>query len=161
MFTFIGRYFWLLCIVLAVYNFARPQPGDERSTSGFGPGVEELAILRRRILFANLVPWLVMGIGILLGGVPNIWHYFRPQDLNPYVWAWYLSGFALACVFAFWVIFRGGAENAIKVRLVQFNLFGKDVQPTQRWIKLYAAFSPLFIVLWIIFAWHLNAQVPK
>ena len=161
MFEFIGRYFWVICIAFTVFNFKRAQPDQHSSSSAFDPRVNELVILKRRALVVNLIPWVVMGAGILIGGVPSVWQYFRPQDLNPYVWAWYASIFALACTFAFWVIFRGGAEKAIALKLVRINFFGWDVQLTQRWMKVYAAISPVFIALWIFFAWHLDAQVPK
>jgi hypothetical protein len=64
------------------------------------------------LLFAN-VPWVVMGIGILFGGVPSIFHYFNPRN-GPMVVAWYATIVALWIASVYWLFFRQGAETLIE-----------------------------------------------
>lgn len=107
-----------------------------------------------------ITPWLVMGVGIVFGGVPGLWNYLRPQDLNPYVWAWYLSVFGLACGFAYWVIFRDGAQRAVELHLTQVVFFASPMQMSEQWMKVSAVIRPVCIVFWIWLAWHMDARVP-
>ncbi|MGO9804182.1 MAG: hypothetical protein ACLPTM_02815 [Steroidobacteraceae bacterium] len=155
----ISRYFWVVCIAVTLFNFWRGRSG--KSAGAATPVLAEDDSTRGRILAAMIAPWVVMGFGIIFGGVPGVWNYFRPQDLNPYVWAWYLCIFLISCAFAYWVFLADGAKKAVELRLVQAYFFGRQAQVTERWIKLYAAASPLFVILWIWFAWHLDAPIPK
>jgi hypothetical protein len=152
-FDLISRYFWAVCIAITFINFGinRGQP----------PRLPENDLLRRRILLAMIAPWLVMGAGIIFGGVPGMWNYFRPQDLNPYVWSWYLSVLLLSVAFAYWVLIGSGASKVAELRLIRAHFFGKEVLVSERWIKVYAAIAPLFVILWLWLAWNLNMPLPK
>ena len=76
------------------------------------PQLEEgyKALFRGYLLWLN-IPWMVMGIGCTVGGIPSVWHYFRPRDGNPYVLAWFGSVFFLWVFGTFWLFFRDGAET--------------------------------------------------
>jgi hypothetical protein len=159
MFDLISRYFWVLCIAATLLNFRRSRAGQPSAAET--PVPTEDGTVRGRVLASMIAPWVVMGFGIIFGGVPGVWNYFRPQDLNPYVWAWYLSVFLLSCGLAYWVLFAGGAKKAVELRLVQASFFGRQVQVSERWMKIYAATGPLFLILWVWFAWHLDAPIPR
>jgi hypothetical protein len=118
LFNILGRYFWLVCLSISAYQYvvgiralASRNPTDPRASA-------EAIALRRWFLVVSDLPWIVMGWAILIGGVPNIWYFFRPQDQNPYVLTWFATLFLISFAFAFWVFFRGGARNS-----------GTDVKP--------------------------------
>lgn len=156
MFDFLGKYFWVIAIALTLVNYrwktARLPPQSNGDNAG--------TALYRRALAVMISPWLVMGVGIVFGGVPGVWSYFRPQDMNPYVWAWYLCIFMLACGFAYWVFFRGGARQALELQLIQVVFFGRPLQMNEQWIKIYAGICPVFVIFWIWVVWHMDAPVP-
>jgi hypothetical protein len=104
------RHQWLLFLAVNVWNAislhkksrpiieARPELADGYRT------------LVRGMVFWGGLPWVVMGVGLELGGVPSPFSYFRPQDGNPFVLA--LIGVAVAeWLIGFdWIFRRGGAE---------------------------------------------------
>ena len=65
-------------------------------------------------LVAMNLPWVVMGIGCTVGGVPTLWFYFRPQDGNPWVLAWWGCTFLLWLLGTYWLFLARGAEMLIK-----------------------------------------------
>ncbi len=156
MFDFLGKYFWVIAIALTLLNYLWKTAHLPLQANGHSPDTT----LYRRAVAVLITPWLVMGAGIVFGGVPGVWNYFRPQDLNPYVWLWYLCVFGLTCGFAYWVIFRGGARQAIELQLVQVAFLGRPMQMSERGVKFYAAAGPLFILVWIWLVWHMDARVP-
>ena len=60
------------------------------------------------------LPWLVMGIGIVLGGVPSYMEFFQPRNGNSFVLAFWLVILLLAAVGFWWVYFQEGAEFLAK-----------------------------------------------
>src|SRR5262249_28329143 len=101
----IFHYFWLLCILATCANAAiwwtkgktymarNPEllPGYRSLTHGFA--------------FWGNIPWLVMGFGSTVGHVPSLSYYFRPQDRNPYVLAWFLFVIVLWIIGFYWLFF--------------------------------------------------------
>jgi hypothetical protein len=82
-------------------------------------------IFKAMLTWGNL-PWVVMGYGILTNNVATMFHFFRPQDQNPYVLAWFASIFLIYLLLLYWVFFKNGAEILIKYRGV-FNQDFKSV----------------------------------
>lgn len=70
------------------------------------------SLIRGWIVYGN-IPWVVMGIGILFGGVASVFDYFNPRN-GPFVVAWYVSVVALWVTTADWIFLRGGAEALIQ-----------------------------------------------
>src|SRR5262245_46453850 len=107
LFDFLGEYFWVVCLVVISINsmLAERSSPERRKYLGWFWGL-------------SMVPWFVMGIGQTIGGVPKIWAYFRPQDGNPYVWAFYVSILLVYLVVIYWVLFRDGARIASEHRLM-------------------------------------------
>lgn len=68
------------------------------------------SFVRGWLIWMNL-PWLVMGIGSTVGGIPTIFHYGRPRDGNPYVLAVWISIFVMQIVSFYWIFFCKGAET--------------------------------------------------
>lgn len=113
LFGIISRYFWLLAIIVTCVNGAswwrRAQPRIEARPE-LGEGYRRL--LRGWLIYWN-IPWVVMGIGIVFGGVDGVFSYFRPSN-SPYVIAWYVSFVILWILTAAWLFFMRGAEQLIE-----------------------------------------------
>ena len=114
LFTLITTYFWLICIVVIIANGAASKQKSKKYIEEKPELSEGYATLIRSFVLWGNVPWVVMGIGCTIGGVPSVWHYFRPQDGNPYVLAWFGSVFVLWILGTYWLLFRGGAELLVE-----------------------------------------------
>jgi hypothetical protein len=161
MIDLIGKYFWALCIGVAALNFYVFAPRNGAPRTDGVENIAELQTMRHRVFGVTILPWVVMGISQVVGKVPNVWSFFRPQDLNPYVWFWYVSIFLLSCVFAYWVFFRGGARLAVALNLVQVTGFRGPVKVNEKWVKVFAALGPPFTILWVWLAWTMDTPVVK
>ena len=114
MFEIMTRYFWVVAIIVTGIQVAvfkarsiRHIQANPELSKGYA------TIIRGYLIWMN-IPWIVMGIGCTVGGVPGVWHYFRPRDGNPYVLAWFASVFLLWIAGTYWLLFRGGAEMLAK-----------------------------------------------
>ena len=78
----------------------------------------ELAAGYRRLirgyLFWSNLPWLVMGVGLEIGGLPSIFSYFRPRDGNPFVLAFFVVVVVLWILSFWWLFFARGAEFLVE-----------------------------------------------
>ena len=156
LFVILSKDFWLICIGVAAVNYLL---SNRAGNSDQNRAVDRE---RRRHYLGwfwglSAMPWLVVGFGQTVGGVPSIWAYFRPQDRNPYVWSFYASILALYIVVSYWVLFRDGARIAEELRLVKFNAPGTSGAVSAFWIKVMAIGSFPFFALWLWLAWHMNA----
>ena len=108
------RHVWLVFVVVTVANALilrlRSRP-HIRECPELAPGYQRLFT---GVLFWGSLPWLVMGIGIELGGVHSIFLYFRPRDGNPFVLAWFSVVVALWLTGFYWIFARRGAEFLIE-----------------------------------------------
>jgi len=103
-FQFFGRYFWAIAIGISLINYVI---GRRRIVAASGLNeIQQSETLGRfgRLYLLSDIPWLVMGWGVLFGGVPSVFSFFRPQDHNPYVTYWYGSLLLLAVVNALWIM---------------------------------------------------------
>ena len=106
----IERYFWLAGIIFTVINanmwwssvqrFVRKDPSLE---AGY-----------RRLYWGFILslstPWLVMGLGLVLGQVAGMFEFVRPLDGNLFVFMWWLVIIGLVAIATFWICLGGGAE---------------------------------------------------
>jgi hypothetical protein len=158
-FKFVSQYFWLICIGVSVINYLLMNRFDDSD--------EDRHIdrdLRRKYLgwFWGLgaLPWLVAGYGQVTGGLPSVWAIFRPQDKNPYVWAFYASILFVYLAIVYWVLFRDGARIAAELRMVKFNAPGKSGALNAFWIKVIAVAVLPFFALWLWVASLMDVPLP-
>lgn len=108
------KHFWVAFILSTVVNAAvwwvRGRPYREADPSL----VEGYRSLVRGFLLWGNVPWIVMGLGILVGSVPSVIHYFNPRSLSPFVLAWFGSIFLVWVLGTHWLFARGGAERLLR-----------------------------------------------
>src|SRR5262249_5301010 len=96
----------------------------------------------------------------LTGGTPTIWHYFRPQDRNPFVLAWLASGFVLSCVFAYWVLLSDGAKKVTEFNLMSALGQSNTKPPSEKTVKIFAALGVLIFPVGVSTAAPRNVPLP-
>jgi hypothetical protein len=72
------HHIWLMFVAVTVANalvFKFRSRDYIRQSQGLAGGYQQLFW---GVLFWGNLPWLVMGIGMELGGVPSMFSYFRP-----------------------------------------------------------------------------------
>lgn len=108
----IFKYAWFLFIAVTCINGAVWWRRGQQARAE-EPELEEgyRRLIRWWIICGNL-PWIVMGIGIIFGGVPSVLHYFNPRN-GPFVMAFYVTIVALWIASFYWIFFRGGAEELV------------------------------------------------
>lgn len=113
-FSLMAKYFWLIAIAVTCINwfsFKKRVQKHIAENQQLAEGYE--ALLKGYLVWMN-IPWIVMGFGCTIGGVPSVLHYFRPRDGNPFVLAWFGSVFFLWIAGTFWLFFKNGAETLAK-----------------------------------------------
>lgn len=112
-FVILNRYFWVLALVVTALNgfiFHLRSRHYIQQNPALAPGY---AVLVRGFVLYNSLPWIVMGIGILIGHVPQIWNFLYPRDGNLFIWAWWGSLWLLYLLGTYWILGRGGAEMLV------------------------------------------------
>jgi hypothetical protein len=112
-FAIVSQYFWLLAIVVTCANgvilWRRAQANIAARP--------ELEVGYRRLILGWLIygsiPWIVMGVGVVFGGVGGVFMYFSPKN-GPYVIAWYATIVVLWVLSAVWLFFMQGVEQLIE-----------------------------------------------
>ena len=131
-FTFMSRYFWAIGIVLAVVNTAikwvQIRPRMQESPE-LAPGY---ITLLRGFWVTSTLPWIPMGIGIMWGNVPTVWHFLFLDSGNPYVLAWWVTYWCWNGVMAYWILFNGGAKI-----LVTHPGFLRGNLKNPKWVKVW------------------------
>lgn len=108
--SFVSNWMWAIAIAFVLINVAvwwgtavpswRRDPsrkrGDQKLLLGFAVVLS--------------LPFLIMGAGAMSKDRLTVWHFFRPQDGNPYVLSFFVYLFSFALIFAIWVWFFGGAK---------------------------------------------------
>jgi hypothetical protein len=126
------RHLWLLCIAATIINalifWVRSRHHGYNDPSLEGGYCQ----LFWGILTWGNIPWVIMGLGILVGGVPSTFHYFRPRDGNPFVLAFFASVFIIWALGTYWLFVRNGAEMITR----HPGLFNGDIK-SPAFIKLF------------------------
>jgi hypothetical protein len=113
-FVILARWFWVVFILLTIVHAVLLRFRAQRHIRENPDLADGYTTLIRGFVFWCNIPWVVMGIGTLFGGVPTMFDFMRPRDGNPFVLAFFGSIFLLYIMGTFWLLFRGGAEMLIK-----------------------------------------------
>ena len=122
----ISKWFWLIFIVVCFINaviFQLRAKEQTRRKPELAEGYRK--IIRGFLIWAN-IPWLIMGFGVMVGGVPGILDYFKPADGNPYVMTFYGFVCFVWILGTWWLFFKNGAEMLVD----HPGLFNRDFQST-------------------------------
>ena len=102
------------------------------------------------------IPWVVMGAGIITGSVPTIFHYFSPQDGNPFVIAFFMSVVLIWILGTYWLFVKDGAEMLVK----HPGIFNYDFSsPTI--VKLFWILCLAGGVAGVAMIFTMNTQIPN
>ena len=121
------------------------------------PGLKEgyQSLTRGLIIWGN-IPWLVMGAGVVFGGVPTFFQYLRPQDLDPFVLAFWGSVTLIQILALQWIFFRDGAEMLTQhPGLLDFG------ESTPSSVKTYCALAIAGGVLALVMLIAMDIPLPK
>ena len=113
-FMVLTKWLWILFIVVTFFNAGIYRFRAERHIRENPDLAEGYSILIRGLLIWGNIPWVVMGAGCIFGGVPSVFHFFRPGEGNPFVLAFFGSVFLLWVLGTYWLLFRGGADMLAK-----------------------------------------------
>ncbi len=113
-------------------------------------------------LFWMNLPWVVMGIGCTIGGVPTVFHYFRPRDGNTFVLAWWGAVLVLYIVSIYWVFFCGGVEKLGNYQFFYYRYIGSSVPiSSPNAIKLLFALCLAGGIIAAVFMWTVDMPLPE
>lgn len=158
-FDFVSKYAWAVFIIVTMMNAAifrfrsrKHIEADPKLAEGYD------SLIRGFIFWAN-IPWVVMGVGCTIGGVPTIWHYFRPQDGDPYVLAWFASVFFVWLMGSYWLLFKGGAEKMAKhPGLLRASIVGDVSNPIA--IKILWVLCLIGGIVGVVMMWTQDVLLP-
>ena len=105
------RHFWVALLVGAVIHIVRwrrAADGRIQEDPRLRAGYDRLFV---GAMIFGCTPWLVMGVGILVGEVDKVHDYLRPAHGNPWVLLWFLVIFALLALWLCWIFLLGGARK--------------------------------------------------
>jgi hypothetical protein len=108
-------------------------------------------LLRGYLIYLN-IPWVVMGIGVVLGFVDGMFDYMQPRQGNLYVWLWHGTVVGLWGLAILWIYFRGGAEF-LAAHPVLFERGMAGSAPSAMMIKLFTALTVAAGVFAMIMMW--------
>ena len=155
LFPLISKYFWIVAIIVTGINLIIFRKRAQKYIKENPQLEEEYAALFRGFLFWMNIPWIIMGIGCTIGGVPSIWHYFRPRDSNPYVLAWFGSVFLMWILGTYWLFLRGGAEKLAQhpgMLELRYGFKRKDITNPALiktfWVLALAGGIVAFVLMW-------------
>jgi hypothetical protein len=123
-FSIISKWFWVMCIIVTLINGAVFRFRAQKHIR-LNPDLEDgyKRIIKGFVTWGN-VPWIVMGIGSTIGGVPSVWHYFNPKEGNPYVLGFFASIFLVWFMGSYWIFFKGGALELVN----HSGIFNYDIK---------------------------------
>jgi hypothetical protein len=149
LFTVVERWFWAFCIAVSFINAAIFRVRAQRRIRENPALAEGYARLLRGFLLWGNLPWIVMGIGCVVGRVPSIQSFFQPRSGNPFVLAFFGSVFLLWGLGTFWLLFRGGAEMLVK-HPGMFNVDFKNPRTLKVWWFLCLAWGVFAVVMMFV-----------
>ena len=152
----IGKYFWIVFILITFLNVFFMKKSSKEAIAK-KPLLEKSynQIFKAMLTWGNL-PWIVMGVGILTHHVPTMFHYFRPQDQNLYVLAFFISILIIYIQLAYWILFKKGGE--ILLEHGSFSKYG-DIPPLL--IKILAVVNLVFFFVFITILYKMDFPVDK
>ncbi len=104
------------------------------------------------VLYMGII-WTPMIVGIFIGKVPTMLHFFVRDTGNPYINSYWMVQLALSIIGIIWVFFLSGAEFIEKYYLPLMSIRSKGSNPvltSPSFIKLIPVFSFIaIIILWL------------
>ena len=114
------------------------------------------------MMFFGNIPWIIAGIGVLIGTTDGIFDYLNPRDLNPMVLIFHFSIIILWILFVWWIYFGRGAEFIEDhPGFLQVHLFGRMYSPSARQIKVLFPLILIGGIACMILLWMIDIPFPS
>ena len=107
-------HFWLLALGITGLNVLIMRLWAQKFITAQPELAEGYRQLFWGMLFYLGLPWLVMGFGIVVGGVPAPLYFLNPKTGNPFVLTFHLTLVFLWLLGFVWIYFWDGAEFYVK-----------------------------------------------
>ncbi|MBN2436833.1 MAG: hypothetical protein JXK07_16350 [Spirochaetes bacterium] len=113
------------------------------------------------MVFGN-IPWIIVGIGSIGNYTKNIFDYFNPKNLNPFVLIFYISIIFIWVLSVYWIYFKNGAEFIEKhPGLFIKRGFGDNLDKvTAKQIKILLGLGLLGGIIGLIMIWIIDFPLP-
>ncbi|WP_299683013.1 hypothetical protein [uncultured Dokdonia sp.] len=106
------------------------------------------------LIFHVNIPWIIMGIGSLIGLTDSPFEYAYPQLMNPIVLVYHASILILLLLFIRWIYFKNGAKFIEKhPGIIQITTFNKIKNATAKQIKAFLSIIILYVFFTLTYAW--------
>ena len=151
----IFKHFWLVFIIGTLINVTIVSMAARKNRKSRPELAESHRKYIRVFAIYYNIPWIVMGIGVMIGGAPTSFHFFRPRDGNPYVLAFHGAFITVWLLSAIWIYLMNGA----KVIAERSELLQKPLTPLQ--VKLRLTPFKVAAVVAMIMSWILEVPVPE
>lgn len=156
LYTILKKWSWLLAILsmfLKAYSIRRK--ADKKIA--LNPELEDgyRKIIKGYLVWGN-IPWVVMGIGITIGGVPSVFHYLNFNSSNPYILAFFISVFFISIMGTYWILFKDGAEMIAK----HPTLLSYDVKSPMQ-IKIFWSICVVGGIVAVVLMHKVPVNIPK
>jgi hypothetical protein len=106
--------FWVIAIGITCINAYQLRSRAQKEIE-LNPDLADgyAQLVKGYLIFLNL-PWLVMGLGIIVGGTRNVFDYLDPRGGNAYVMIFHVTVIVLWVLSVFWIYFAGGADFLVR-----------------------------------------------
>jgi len=108
------KHVWVAFIAVTCINaivwWSRGEPHRIRDPQ-LTPGYQTL--IKGFLIWGN-IPWVVMAVGILYGGVPSAISFFSPREGNLFVMAFFASIFLVWIAGTYWLFLADGASKMVR-----------------------------------------------
>lgn len=145
--------FWAGAVLINLVNAALSWRCARKDMAARPERAADYKLLLHVFFFALNVPLAIMGLGMVVGGVPDVFHFMRPRDGNPWVVALHVTLLLLLLAWLAWLL-RGGPEWLIK------RWAAPTTTPTvPRRLKLFMGLPLVMAILGMLAMWLVDVPV--
>lgn len=155
----IFKHFWIILLAFAIYNgFQSRKRVDHhiQENPSLKKGYDKFIMWHTII---GCIPILIIGIGIILGQLKDIFGIFDIHSDKSIIKLFYAY---VSCIWIFgfyWIYFQDGAEFLERHKgMYQINIFGKVTNPTARQTKLYYPLTLLAAFMFYFFMQYFKIE---
>ncbi len=150
----IDKYVWIACILATIVNVNSFRMASKIYITQ-NPSLQDgYNKIFKSILFYGNIPWVIMGMGNLLGLTSGMLDYLFPKEMNPIVLIFHSSIIILGIFLIKWIYFNKGAEFLEQHPGIITKKIGfKGSSMTSKEIKLFLLFGLFFQISFLLMVW--------
>ena len=116
-FTIIDRWAWMFFIALWIYNGLVWRRRADGLEAEYPDQAQALRTIARGYMLFGIPLWVVMGLGILIGGEVSFFSFLHPRHGGPWVHVFLGMDVGVMLLFAWWAFFHDGISTLQKAGL--------------------------------------------